>query len=190
MEHTEILYEKKEKGIHVITLNRPQVRNALNDRMIQELHDAFCLGIVDPDCRVIVLKGSAPFFCAGADLEWMKKSASFSLDENKEDALHLADLLDLIYTCPKPTVAVIKGGAFGGGLGLVAVCDIALSDEDSLYCLSEVRLGLIPAIISPYVQQAIGQRNMKHLTLTAERFSAKEAQNLGLLTHVCSLEKN
>ncbi|MGH6626767.1 MAG: enoyl-CoA hydratase/isomerase family protein [Burkholderiaceae bacterium] len=174
--------------IATLTLNRPEVRNAFNDEVIAELTQAFReLGARD-DLRCIVLAASGPAFCAGADLNWMRRMADYTRDENLADAGALAEMLRLIYECPKPTVARIQGDVFAGGMGLVAACDIALSVDSAHYCLSEVKLGLIPATISPYVIRAMGARAAHRYFLTAERFSAAEALRIGLVHEVVTAE--
>jgi methylglutaconyl-CoA hydratase len=168
-------------GVATVTLDRPEVRNAFNDELIARLTLAFHeLGERD-DVRCIVLAGNGPAFCAGADLNWMKRMAGYSREENVEDASKLARLLEIIYRCPKPTVARVHGDAYAGGTGLVAVCDMAVAADTAQFCLSEVRLGLIPATISPYVIRAMGARAAHRWFLTAERFSAAEALRLGFV---------
>ena len=167
-----------------ITMSRPDVRNAFNDEVIAQLTQAFRqLGARD-DVRCIVLAAKGPAFCAGADLNWMRKMADYSREENLADADKLAEMLRLIYECPKPTVARVQGDVVAGGMGLVAVCDIAVSVDTAHYCLSEVKLGLIPATISPYVIRAMGARAAHRYFLTAERFSAAEALRIGFVHEV------
>ncbi len=164
-----------------VTLNRPEVRNAFNDEVIFELTNAFHeLGGRD-DVRCIVLAGNGPAFCAGADLNWMRRMASYSHRENFADAAALAEMLRVIYRCPKPTIARVQGDVYAGGMGLVAACDMAVSVDSAQYCLSEVKLGLIPATISPYVIRAMGARAAHRFFLTAERFGAAEALRIGLV---------
>ncbi len=164
-----------------ITLSRPEVRNAFNDEVIQELKTAFeSVGARD-DVRAVVLAAEGPAFCAGADLNWMRRMADYTRDENLADAGQLAAMLKAIYECPKPTIAAVQGDVFAGGMGLVAACDIAVSVDTATYCLSEVKLGLIPATISPYVIRAMGTRASHRYFLTAERFSAQEAHRIGFV---------
>jgi methylglutaconyl-CoA hydratase len=158
-----------------VTLSRPEVRNAFNDAVIAELTQAFSLLGQDPDVRAIVLAAEGPAFCAGADLNWMRRMADYTDAENLADAAQLAEMLRVIYTCPKPTVARIQGDVYAGGMGLVAACDMAVSVDTANYCLSEVKLGLYPATISPYVIRAMGARAAHRYFLTAERFDAAEA---------------
>jgi methylglutaconyl-CoA hydratase len=172
-----------------ITLNRPDVRNAFNDEVIAEITQAFTeLGQRD-DVRCIVLAAEGTAFCAGADLNWMRRMADYSRQENLADAGKLAEMLRVIYECPKPTVARVQGDVYAGGMGLVACCDMAVSVDTAGYCLSEVKLGLIPATISPYVIRAIGARASHRYFLTAERFSAQEALRLGFVHEVTSAEQ-
>jgi methylglutaconyl-CoA hydratase len=172
-----------------ITLNRPDVRNAFNDEVIAELTQAFTeLGSRD-DVRCIVLAADGPAFCAGADLNWMRRMADYSREENLADAGKLAEMLRVIYECPKPTVARIQGDAIAGGMGLVAACDVAVSVDSANFCLSEVKLGLIPATISPYVIRAIGARVAHRYFLTAERFSAAEALRIGFVHEVVAADQ-
>jgi methylglutaconyl-CoA hydratase len=167
--------------IATIVLNRPDVRNAFNDAAIAEIAQAFRELGDEPDLRVIVLAARGPAFCAGADLNWMKKMASYTHAENRADAGQLAEMLRTIYFCPKPVVAKVQGDCYAGGMGLVAACDIAVAAEDAYFCLSEVKLGLIPATISPYVIRAMGENAARRYFLTAERFSAAEALRIGFV---------
>lgn len=168
-------------GIGRIWLNRPKIRNAFNEAAIAELASAFAAMANDPAVRVVVLGGRGTAFSAGGDLNWMKQMAGFSFDENYADALGLADMLHAIATLPKPTVARVHGPAYAGGMGLVAACDIAVAAEEAEFCLSEVKLGLVPATISPYVLAAMGTRAAHRYFLTAERFSAAEAYRIGFV---------
>ncbi|MDP3864082.1 MAG: enoyl-CoA hydratase/isomerase family protein [Rhodoferax sp.] len=164
-----------------ITLTRPEVRNAFNDDVIQQLKAAFeAVGARD-DVRAVVLAAVGPAFCAGADLNWMRRMADYTREENVADAGQLAAMLRAIYECPKPTIAAVQGDVFAGGMGLVAACDMAVSVDSATYCLSEVKLGLIPATISPYVIRAMGARASHRYFLTAERFSAQEAHRIGFV---------
>lgn len=164
-----------------VTLSRPEIRNAFNDDVIAELTAAFeTLGGRD-DVRAIVLAALGPAFCAGADLNWMRRMADYTREENVADAAKLAEMLRVMYACPKPTVAAVQGDVFAGGMGLVAACDMAVSVDTATFCLSEVKLGLIPATISPYVIRAMGARAAHRYFLTAERFSAQEAHRIGFV---------
>jgi methylglutaconyl-CoA hydratase len=172
-----------------ITLSRPDVRNAFNDEVIGELTQAFAQLGAREEVRVIVLAAEGAAFCAGADLNWMRRMADYSREENLADAAKLAQMLHTIYGCPKPTVVRVQGDVYAGGVGLVAACDIAVSVDTANYCLSEVKLGLIPATISPYVIRAMGARAAHRYFLTAERFSAQEAQRIGFVHEVVTADQ-
>ena len=176
--------EIDERGAARITLTRAQVHNAFNEALIAELTTALDGAAQDPRVRVVVLAAQGPSFSAGADLNWMQAMAGYSQAENLADARRLARLMQTLDSLPKPTVALVQGPAYGGGVGLVACCDVVLAVEDAKFCLSEVKLGLIPAIISPYVIAAIGQSAARRYFLTAETFSSWEAQRLGLVHEV------
>ncbi len=169
------------QGVAVICMNRPDVRNAFNETMIAELTQAFKAADADKSVRAVVLAGQGPAFCAGADLNWMKKMAGYSLKQNLDDAMGLAGMLNTIYMMQKPTIARVHGPAFAGGMGLVAACDIAVAAQEAEFCLSEVKLGLNAATISPYVVAAMGERHARRYFLTAERFTAAEAFRIGLV---------
>ena len=171
-------------GIATVVLSRPDVRNAFNDEVIAELSQAFIQLGDDPQVRAIVLMAEGPAFCAGADLNWMRRMADYSREENEQDAEKLAFMLRTIYECPKPTIARVQGDVYAGGMGLVACCDMAVSVDTANYCLSEVKLGLIPATIGPYVIRAMGPRASHRYFLTAERFSAAEARRIGFVHEV------
>lgn len=174
--------------VATVTLDRPELRNAFNEQAIAELALAFDeLGRSDM-VRAIVLAANGPSFCAGADLNWMKKMAGYSHDENQQDAMRLADMLRTIYLCPKPTVAKVQGDCYAGGMGLVAACDIAVAVDTAGFCLSEVKLGLIPATISPYVIKAMGEQAARRYFLTAERFDAAEACRIGFAHEVVAVD--
>ena len=175
--------------VATITLNRPQLRNAFNEDAIADLTMAFDEVSQDAGVRAIVLAANGPAFCAGADLNWMKKMAGYTLAENEADALRLADMLRTIYFSPKPVVARVQGDCYAGGMGLVAACDIVVASDNVNFCLSEVKLGLIPATISPYVIKAMGEQASRRYFLTAERFDAREAHRLGLAHEVVPLEQ-
>jgi methylglutaconyl-CoA hydratase len=171
-----------------VALNRPEVRNAFNGTMIAELTQVFrALGECE-DIRAVVLAANGPAFCAGGDLAWMKHMAAFDQAQNLGDARAMADMLRAIDHCPQPVLAKVQGDCYAGGLGLVAACDIAIGVESANFCLSEVKLGLIPATISPYVIRAIGERNARRYFLTAERFDAIEARHIGLLHEAVSAD--
>jgi len=176
-------------GVGVIWMNRPEVRNAFNETMIAELTQAFQSADADRNVRAVVLAGHGPAFCAGADLNWMKKMSGYSLKENRADAMGLAAMMNTIYMMKKPTVARVHGSAFAGGMGLVAACDIAIAAQEAEFCLSEVKLGLNAATISPYVVAAMGERHARRYFLTAERFSAAEAFRIGLVHDLATMEE-
>ncbi len=177
----ETLQVTAQAGVGTIRMNRPEVRNAFNEIMIAELTQAFQAAHADQSIRVVVLAGNGPAFCAGADLNWMKKMAGYSLEENRADAMTLATMLNTIYMMKKPTVARVHGPAYAGGMGLVAACDIAIAAKEAEFCLSEAKLGLTAATISPYVVAALGERHARRYFLTAERFSAAQALRIGLV---------
>ena len=171
-------------GTTTVTLNRPDVRNAFNDEVITELTAVLLELGKRPEVRCVVLAGNGPAFCAGADLNWMKRRADYTREENLEDAGALARMLEVLYKIPKPTVARVHGDTYAGGMGLVAACDIAVAADTVNFCLSESRLGLLPATISPYVIRAMGARAAHRWFLTAERFSAAEAHRIGFVHEV------
>ena len=178
----------QEGRVATITLNRPEVRNAFNDTMIAELTQVFHRLAADHEIRAVVLAARGPAFCAGADLNWMKRMAGYSYEENSADAALLAAMLRTIYLCPHPMLAKVQGDCYAGGMGLVAACDIALVAEPAQFCLSEVRLGLIPATISPYVIKAMGENAARRYFLSAERFSAAEALRIGFAHQVVTAD--
>ena len=172
----------RQDGVARVTLNRPELRNAFDDELIGKLSQAFAELAVDRSVRVIVLAGNGPAFCAGADLNWMKRMAGYSYGENLADAKGLADMLAALDRLPKPTIARVHGPVFAGGTGLVAACDIAVGTPEAKFCLSEAKLGLSPATISPYVIRAMGERLARRYFLTAEVFDAQEAYRIGMLS--------
>ncbi len=180
--YTHITVEKSHQDrIATITMRRPEVHNAFNAQLILDLHTAFTDLSADTRLHAVVLTGDGPSFSAGADLNMMKESASFTQEQNLNDALRLADLFDTINTFPCPVVARVNGTAMGGGLGLLAVCDIVIAVEGARLAFSEVKLGIAPAVISPYVVRKIGETHARVLFVTGERFSATRAQEIGLL---------
>ena len=176
-------------AVAIVILNRPDVHNAFDETLIAELTAALRALDADPGVRAVVLAGAGPSFCAGADLNWMKKMAAFSRAQNLADAGALAAMLATLDALSKPTIARVHGAAFGGGAGLVACCDVAIGAQDATFAFSESRLGLIPAAISPYVVAAIGVRAARRYFLSAERFSAAEAYRLGLLHDLALIEE-
>jgi methylglutaconyl-CoA hydratase len=179
---------ERQGPIGLITMNRPERHNAFDDVLIGELTEAFRSMEAEDGIRIVVLSGTGKSFSAGADLHWMKRMAGFSIEENRRDAMGLGALMRTIAHLRKPTVARVQGAAFGGGVGLVACCDIAVATHDAGFALSEVKLGLIPAVISPYVVAAIGERAARRYFLTGERFSAAEAWRLGLVHEITGSE--
>ncbi|TBU75725.1 gamma-carboxygeranoyl-CoA hydratase [Pseudomonas daroniae] len=169
------------RGVATLWLNRPDKHNAFNAEMIAELIQALRQVAADDSLRFLVLRGQGRHFCAGADLGWMQASAQLDYAANLRDAHELGELMSLLYHLPCPTLAVVQGAAFGGAVGLTACCDIAIGALDASFSLSEVRIGLVPAVISPYVVQAIGERAARRYALSAERFSGERARELGLL---------
>ncbi len=184
----ETLILQQTGALATVTLNRPDVRNAFNETMIVELGQVFTHLASLPDVRAIVLAANGPAFCAGGDLNWMKKMAHYNDAENHADALHLANMLRAIYTCPQPVVARVHGDCYAGGMGLVSACDMIVAAPGAYFCLSEVKLGLIPATISPYVIKAMGEQAARRYFLTAERFTAQEAYRFGMVHELADAE--
>jgi methylglutaconyl-CoA hydratase len=172
------------QGCLYITLNRPEVYNAFDENLIQELIKLLEQYAQVPEIRAVILKGSGKVFCAGADLHWMQRMADFTFEQNVGDANQLAKLLDVWNGFPRPTIAVVHGAAYGGAVGLVAAADIVVTQTKAIFCLSEVKLGLVPAVISPYVVNAIGQRQTRRFALTAEKISAELALQIGLTHYI------
>lgn len=171
-------------GVAEITLRRPDLHNAFNEVVMQELIEAFISAGADPVVRAVILRSEGKSFCAGADVTWMKRMIDFSFEENVADANLLARMLRTLRECPRPVIVRIHGAAIGGGVGLVAASDIAVAVESATFCLSEVKLGIIPAVISPFVVEKIGMGAMRRYALTAERFPAAEARRIGLIHEV------
>ena len=178
-----------ERGVATVTMDREDVHNAFDAQLISELTKTFQLLDDDEKVRIICLKGSGKNFSAGADLNWMKEMANYSWDENYQDSLKLASLMSTIANCKKPTMAIVQGASFGGGVGLIAACDFAICSDNASFCLSEVRLGLIPSVISPYVVKAIGSRAASRYFISAEIFSAEDALKSGLVSEICHLDE-
>ena len=175
-----ILVEKENKVVW-ITLNRPEVHNAFNSVMINELNAVFDLAKDDPDVRVVVLTGKGKSFCAGADLNWMKEIIKYSFEQNLEESMNIAELMHKIYALPKPVIAMVNGAAIGGGTGFVSASDIAIASDNAKFGLSEVKIGLVPAAISPYVVRKIGESKAREYFFTGKRISAKTAKDIGLI---------
>ncbi|ROR32436.1 enoyl-CoA hydratase/isomerase family protein [Inmirania thermothiophila] len=180
--------EIDDEGFATVTLNRPELHNAFDDELIARLAGIFRGLAENPRVRVVLLAAEGRSFSAGADLNWMRRMAGYSEAENVEDAMGLARMLETLYRLPRPTIALVHGATFGGGVGLVACCDIALAAPEARFALTEVRLGILPAVISPYVVQAMGMRAARRYILTAERFDAEEARRLGLVHEVVPAE--
>jgi len=173
----------------IVWLNRPTVRNAFNEVMIAEVTEVFRFLSADSSLRVIVLASRGPVFCAGGDLSWMKSMATYTPEQNLADAHGLAEMLRVIDRCPHAVVVRVQGACYAGGLGLVTVADIAIASEDAEFCLSETRIGLIPATISPYVLRAMGERAARRWFLSAERFDAATAARLGVVHEVVPVDQ-
>jgi methylglutaconyl-CoA hydratase len=177
-----VLLDIDARGVATVTLNQPEIHNAFDDKLIVQLTDIFTSISQNKDVRVMVLAAAGKSFSAGADLNWMQRMASYSYEQNLADANVLANMFFILNTIDKPTIARVQGAAFGGAVGLVACCDIAIGSKLSKFCLSDVKLGLAPATISPYVIEAIGARVARRYFTTAEVFSARRARRLGLLS--------
>jgi methylglutaconyl-CoA hydratase len=176
-----VLLDTTPEGVATVTLNRPELHNSFSDDVIEMLADMFDdLGKQD-GVRVVVIRGEGKSFCAGADLNWMRRAADFTEEQNLEDATALGYMFRSLNNMPKPTIALVHGSAYAGGVGLVAACDVAVAVKSAVFCVTEVKIGLIPAVISPYVVDAIGGHNARRYFLTAERFSAEEAYRMGLV---------
>jgi len=169
------------RGICTLSLNRPKVHNAFDSDLIENLSIQLQFALDDDTIRVIVITGEGTSFSSGADINWMRSMVEFDHQHNSMDAMKLAQLLQKLYTAPKPTIAKVNGSAYGGALGIIACCDIAIAADDAAFAFTEVKLGIIPAVVSPYVVNAIGFRNTRRLFLTAEQFNATQAQQMGLI---------
>ena len=189
MTDSTVITDIDERGIARVTLNRPQKHNAFDDGVIAELREAFDDLAKQEEVRVVVLASSGKNFSAGADLGWMKRMAEYDYEHNHRDAQLLAGMLKALYDLPQPTIARVQGAAFGGAVGLVSCCDMAVAGQSASFCLSEVKIGLIPATISPYVIKAMGERASRRYFTTAERFRAEEALRLGLVSEVVAEEQ-
>jgi len=176
------------RGVAQVTLNNPDKHNAFDDHIIGQLTDAFKAVADNSAVRVMLLASEGKSFSAGADLEWMKRMASYSYQENFKDAQALAEMLKTLHQIPQPTIARVQGAAFGGAIGLISCCDMAVGSSNASFALSEVKIGLVPATISPYVMAAIGERAARRYFMTAERFDAQIAKTIGLLNEVVDIE--
>lgn len=185
---TDIVRIDRDGGLARIVLNRPERNNAFDEALISELTQAFDGVARDSDVSTVIVQGEGKSFCAGADINWMKKAASYSREENIRDAQPLARMLAALDRMPQTTIARVQGPVYGGGVGLVAACDIAIATAEATFCLSEVRLGLVPAVISPYVVRAIGVRQARRYFQTAEAFPAAEAARIALVHEVVGAE--
>lgn len=188
MANPALITELFEEGVAVVTLNRPDLHNAFDDDLIAKLTRELKKLEATPEVKVVVLAANGMSFSAGADLNWMQRTAGYSREQNLKDAMALAELMRTLNGLAMPTVARVQGPAFGGGVGLVACCDIAIAARTATFALSEVRIGLIPAIISPYVVAAIGERHARRHFLTGERFDSAEAYRIGLVHDICEAE--
>ncbi|KTD08647.1 enoyl-CoA hydratase-related protein [Legionella jamestowniensis] len=184
----DLLLTELQNQIFILTLNRIDKHNAFDDHLLAILQHKLDEAISNPQVRIILLKANGRHFSAGADLNWMQRMAQFNEDENLRDAMVLARVMYTLNTSPKPTIAVVQGAAFGGGAGLAAACDVTIAASTARFCFSEVKLGLIPAVISPYVIKAVGERAAKWLFMTAETFDAEQAKQLGLVHY--AVEEN
>jgi methylglutaconyl-CoA hydratase len=189
MSNEHILYEIDHQGVAIVTLNRPDKHNAFDELVIADLTAAFEQIGEEENVRVMVLRANGKNFCAGADVNWMKRVASYSHEENIRDANALAKMLHTLNFLPIPTIARVQGAAMGGGAGLVCCCDIAIASDNASFAFSEAKLGLIPATISPYVVRAIGNHAARRYFLTAERFTAERAEALGMVSEVLTSEQ-
>ena len=185
---TSLEIHRRSAHVAEVWLNRPEVRNAFNETVISELTAAFTALGADPDLRAIVLGGRGKAFCAGADLSWMRAMADYSWVQNRADAEQLAAMLWAVYSCPLPVVGRIHGDCYAGGVGLAAVCDVLVAADGMHFCLSEAKLGLLPATIGPYVVRALGEQASRRYFITAERFSAAQAQQFGFVHEVVSAD--
>lgn len=184
-----ILQDTQANGVATLWLNRPEVKNALDMELIGSLSEHLDELAKDSDVRMVVLRGKGSHFCAGADLNWMQKSLGQSRDENMADARQLAELLTRLDSFPTPTFAYIQGGAYGGALGLAACCDIVVADPEAVFALSELKLGLVPAMISPFLLRRMGERFMRRYAVTAEAFNGELAKQMGLVNELATPEQ-
>ena len=180
--------ERQAPTIAHVWLDRPDVRNAFNDELIAALARTFASFAGDPQLRVVVLGGRGKAFCAGADLGWMRAMADYSWEQNRADAQALADMLWSIYSCPVPVIGRVHGDCYAGGVGLAAACDVLVAADNAAFCLSEAKLGLLPATISPYVIRAMGEQAARRYFVTAERFGAAQAHAMGFVHELCGVD--
>lgn len=171
-------------GVLDVTLNRPEIRNAFNEAMIDELTEVFSVEVQKADVKIVTLQGAGPVFSAGGDLNWMKRSVELNVEQNLVETRTLSRMFALMNECPKPLIGFIHGAAIGGGVGLTSVCDMVVATQDTQFSLSEVRLGIVPACIGPFVTAKIGATHSRALFISAERFGAKRAHEIGLIHEV------
>ena len=181
---TTTLKTSLQNGVYSIALNRPEVKNAFNDQVIHDFQSVFDDAAKNPDVRVIVISGEGDVFCSGGDLKWMKESLNLQARDNHADTKKLAHMFDTLNTCPKPVVGLVHGAVIGGGVGLASVCDYVIASEETFFSLAEVRVGIIPACIGPFVLAKIGETHARALFISAERFKAKRAFEIGLIHEV------
>ncbi|MFN8438037.1 MAG: enoyl-CoA hydratase/isomerase family protein [Cytophagales bacterium] len=177
-----------QNAVMTIHLNRPEVHNAFDELLIDEIKNCFLSVANRADVRVVVLRGHGKSFCAGADLNWMRKVSGYTYQQNLEESSNLSDCFHAIYTCPKPTIALVHGAAMGGANGLLASCDMAIADSSTVFSLSEVKIGLIPACISPYIIKKVGEGKARELMLTGLRFGGDFAEKIGLINYSLSTD--
>ena len=189
MKNYELIVTTKENEVLHIELNRPGIHNAFDDKLIKELYDVFAKVEENNEIRILVLTGRGKSFCAGADLNWMHRMKNFSFDQNYKDSYELAKMLEKLHTITIPTIAKVNGAAIGGGLGLVAACDISIASTQAIFSLSEVKLGLVPACISPYLIKRVNKGMLRHLFLTGTRFDAVKAKEIGLVNEAVQPDK-
>jgi len=175
----------RDDGVLHVRLDRPEVHNAFNETLIAELHATFTNAAGEASVRAVLLTGNGPSFSAGADIAWMREQGQASLEDNRAGAKRMASMFHAIYSCPKPVLAGIHGAALGGGTGLAAVADIAIAEESAVFGFTEVRLGIVPAVISPFVVEKLGVAKARALFLTGERFDGREAERVGLVFRCC-----
>jgi methylglutaconyl-CoA hydratase len=179
-----IALNQNPNGILTLSLNRPDIRNAFNQKMIEELGRVFTHEVMQPEVKAVVFQGNGGMFCAGGDLNWMKRSIELSYEENLKDTTVLTKMFATLNECPKPVVGIVEGAAIGGGVGLVSICDVVLATKETVFSLSEVRLGIVPACIGPFVVAKIGASQARALFVSAERFKAQKAKEIGLVHEV------
>ncbi len=189
MQDDAVQYQVESNGVVTIRLNRAETHNAFDDRMIAAISEALDQAAAEESARVVILAAEGKSFCAGADINWMRRMAGYSFDENLRDAGLLASMLHKLYSLRMPSIARVQGAAYGGGVGLVSCCDMVVASPAASFCLSEVRIGLIPATISPYVIRAMGERAATRYSMTAEQISAQRAQELGLVSELVEADE-